>query len=204
VLPPRAPEPPPRGPSASRLAADERARAHLDSRIDHYLAQTPPAITKAKNRIEWENQFLDIKRKSQGYSATFAAFFDVLSLYLLLGVPFWAVQPVDLYYGGYIFFFGMGKGLPLVISKGPPRYLKCDVKDFTKNVDRFGIDTRNGTAGQRDFSRLNGSAVSEFDLTVRTDLSCILGETYEEDAEVSFDLDELNALLLLRLRLQSS
>ena len=152
-------------------------------------------------------RFKVFKRVTQGWAIVIGSWFDLYSDFIInnrsLG-NFGTMTNIYIYGGKG--FYGVGFGFPLLLGL-PEDKLKCGPKDFQKTLAEYKL-----TNGLNDLfaSSLPISAiksiVGEFDIWVRAKIACILDFEAEikEAAEIGFALDELNAVMNLRINIEEA
>lgn len=205
------------------LTAAER----LDSQIAHLLGELPYKLDAARGAVEEDISRAGFLSASQGWSILVASWLDILEDIVAnnrtlsnvggtaeaddttIAGSFGLVAAGDidvfLYDAGFLFFYGLGFGLPLILGL-PDDTLSCGSENYNTLVDRYGLT--NGVSGFLPAPQTSSlsSRISEFELLASSQLDCILSKEDDslEAAEAAWALEELIAALNLRLELEEA
>ncbi|TRY75001.1 hypothetical protein TCAL_04944 [Tigriopus californicus] len=182
------------------------AKERLDNQIFYLINEIPKKIASAITVVEDGRAKTRLKRITQGWSIVFASWKDIYSIYLFNNRTLSTVTTSDLYIYGFLGSYGIGFGYPLLLGL-PKANLPCDSHSFSTLLDRYGLSY--GVSAFMPYQSQSeslslSSRIAEFDLLVRTQISCILVEEgqYVEAAEVNWALEELITAMNLRLALE--
>lgn len=180
--------------------------AFIDQMISHLLSLIPLQIQEAVDQSEAEIAFLLLKRRVEGWSIIVGSWNDCIGEWLQNGRTIFNFGGVATIYNyGFLFFYGLGFGLPLLVGL-PEEKLACGVKDFRKVLQEYGMDEPDAVARLVDQfgPETARSVVSEFDTFLRLRLACVLDrfDQTEAAADVEFSLDEVSSAISLRLDLE--
>jgi len=184
--------------------AIQNPKEYLDAKIYELFSKLPTLIDTAKLEIEEKLRFTLFKKKTQGWSIVYAGTQDIWGDYV--GRDYQIEDTSQLYYYGFLFFYGLGFGLPALVGNPPLPPIDCSSTNFQEKIDKYGLSYGpNNLVSQFGVDSAR-SLINEFDSFVRLDLACILDEedNCESAAEVKCTLDNLIAAYNARLDLESN
>ena len=114
------------------------AISYLDAKINEIQESLPNIISKAKITLKEELQFNRFKKNSQGWSIVTAGIIDIYGDFLSNEQQI--NDTAQLFTYGFLFFYGLGFGLPLVLSSPPAGKFNCGVNDYYSSKERYGIN----------------------------------------------------------------
>lgn len=176
-------------------------REYLDGKIFELFTKLPELISSTKLEIEEKLRFTLFKKKTQGWSIVYAGLTDIFGDYVNNNMQIKDRQQTYLY--GFLFFYGLGFGLPALVGNPPLPPIDCSLENWQATVDRYGLSYGPVNLASQFGVKSARSLVNEFDTFVRLELACIFDEedNCESAAEVKWTLDNLIAAWHSRLDL---
>ena len=114
------------------------AISYLDAKIKEIQESLPNIISKAKITLKEDLQFNRFKKNSQGWSIVSAGIIDIYGDFLSNEQQINdTTQPLTY---GFLLFYGLGFGLPLVLSSPPAEKFSCGINDYLSLKERYGIN----------------------------------------------------------------
>jgi len=184
--------------------AIQNPKEYLDAKIFELFTKLPVLIDTAKLEVEEKLRFTLFKKKTQGWSIVYAGTQDIWGNYV--GNDYQIVDTEQLYLYGFLFFYGLGFGLPALVGNPPLPPIDCSSENFQASVEKYGLSYGPSNLVHKFGVKSARSYINEFDSFVRLDLACILDEedNCESAAEVKWTLDNLIAAYNARLDLESN
>lgn len=182
--------------------------SYMDQMIAYLISDMPPLISEAVRKSEYELAFLLLKKKSQGWSIVVGSWADVAGEWLQNRrtiADFGGIATLYIY--GFMAFYGLGFGLPLLLGLPKP-YLSCGPSDFLEVLEEYELAkpfpvealVRNyGIEAAR-------TLINEFGTFVQLRLSCVLDreDTTELAADLLWAIEELVTALNIRVDLEEN
>jgi len=189
---------------SERDHAIQDPKEYLDAKIFELFTKLPLLIDTAKLEVEEKLRFTLFKKKTQGWSIVYAGTQDIFGNYV--GNDYEIKDTSQLYLYGFLFFYGLGFGLPALVGNPPLPPIDCSSETFQTTVDKYGLSYGPTNLVSQFGVKSARSLINEFDSFVRLDLACILDEedNCETAAEVRWTLDNLIAAYNARLDLESN
>ena len=110
----------------------------MDSKIHKLQKSIPNIIVTARNSLTEELKFERLKKNSQGWSIVKAGIIDIYGDFVSNDQQI--NDTSQLYAYGYLFFYGLGFGLPLVLSSPSAGKFDCGVNDYHSSLERYKIN----------------------------------------------------------------
>ena len=114
------------------------AISYLDTKINELQESLPNIISKAKITLKEELQFNRFKKNSQGWSIVSAGIIDIYGDFVANEKQ--VNDTTQLFTYGFLFFYGLGFGLPLVLSSPPAGKFDCGVNEYYSLKEKYGIN----------------------------------------------------------------
>ena len=115
------------------------AKTFLDSKIYEHQLNLPVLISEAKKEIEEKLRFTLFKKNTQGWSIIAAGIKDIFGDYV--GNDYELNDTAQIYTYGFLFFYGLGFGLPLLVGNPDPPPIDCGVENYLDLLDRYGLSS---------------------------------------------------------------
>ena len=96
-------------------------------------------IVEAKKEIEAMLRLKLLKKKSQGSSIVYAGIKEIFGDYIRNNMEL--NNTSQIYNYGHKFFYGLGFGLPLLVSNPDPPPLDCGLGTYYVFLDRYGLSS---------------------------------------------------------------
>ena len=110
----------------------------MDSKIKELKKSIPNIITTARNSLKEKLKFTRLKTNSQGWSIVAAGIIDVYGDFVSNEQQIKDILQIYTY--GYLFFYGLGFGLPLVVSSPAPNTYNCDKNNYYVLLENYGMN----------------------------------------------------------------
>jgi len=171
-------------------------------KIDQFLSTIPVLIDAAVEKSEADLKKTIVKGQTQGWSIITGSWKEVLGLYMANNRTWEDVlndQEIWANYG-FIYSYGLGFGLPLVLST-PEGTVTCNRKDFEKLIEDFELE--NGIQPLLDRGSnlaVLKSIVDEFSIVVPTKIRCLEPEKNLESLKVHNAVNNLVAAMKGRIQ----
>lgn len=185
-----------------RVTIGDDPKEYLDAKIFELFAKLPGLISDAKLEIEDKLRFTLFKKNTQGWSIVAAGIKDIFGNYV--NNDYQITSTGQLYNYGFLFFYGLGFGLPALVGNPPLPPIDCGAENWVATVDKYGLSYGPTNLVSQFGVKSARSLINEFDTFVRLELACILEEedNCESAAEVKWTLDNLVASYFARLALE--
>lgn len=121
----------------TKTSKKENAITYLDAKIYELKEAIPNIITISLNSLKEELKFNRLKKNTQGWSIVGAGMIDIYGDFVSNEQQIKGTQ--QLYNYGYLFFYGLGFGLPLVLSSPPAGKFSCDINSYYSPLEDYGI-----------------------------------------------------------------
>ena len=82
-------------------------------------------------------RFTLFKKKTQGWSIVYAGTQDIWGNYV--GNDYQILDTEQLYLYGFLFFYGLGFGLPALVGNPPLPPIDCSSENFQASVEKYGL-----------------------------------------------------------------
>ena len=112
-------------------------REYLDAKIFELYTKLPDLISSSKLEIEEKLRFTLFKKKTQGSSIVFAGLTDIFGHYVTNDLQIKDRETTYLY--GFLFFYGLGFGLPALVGNRPLPPIDCSSENWQATVDKYGL-----------------------------------------------------------------
>ena len=109
----------------------------MDEKIRELQDTISEAISFAIHDLQDSLQFERTKKLSQGFSIVGAGIKDIFGDYV--NNNYEINDTGQLYLYGFLFFYGLGFGLPLVVSSPSPTKYDCGLSDYHEALERYGL-----------------------------------------------------------------
>jgi len=172
-------------------------------KIDQFLSSIPVLIDAAVEKSEADRKKAIVKKQTQGWSIITGSWKEVLGLYMANNRTWEDVlndQEIWANYG-FIYSYGLGFGLPLVLGEPRRSTLTCNRKDFEKLLEDFELENGIQSLLDRGSSpAVLKSIVEEFSIVVQTKIHCLKPEENLESLKVHNAVKNLVAAMRGRIQ----
>ena len=115
------------------------AKTILDSKIYEHQSNLVILISEAKLDIEAKLRFKLFKKNTQGWSIVAAGIKDIFGDYV--GNDYEINDLTQIYTYGFLFFYGLGFGLPSLVGNPDPPPINCGVRNYHNMLDKYGLSS---------------------------------------------------------------
>ena len=123
------------------------ARSILDSKIYELQSKIPFLISEAKTDIEEKLRFTLLKKNTQGWSIVAAGIKDIFGDFV--NNDYEIKNTGQMYTYGFLFFYGLGFGFPLLVDNPDPPPIGCGEENYYRLMDRYGLSSVNFDLGYK-------------------------------------------------------
>ena len=109
----------------------------MDAKIYDLFAKLPGLISSAKLEIEDKLRFTLFKKNTQGWAIVAAGVNDIFGDWI--GNDREITTMHQLYNYGFLFFYGLGFGLPALVGNPSLPPIDCNVENYQNTVERYGL-----------------------------------------------------------------
>ena len=109
----------------------------MDAKIFELQGKLPELIPSAKAEIEDKLRFTLFKKMTQGWSIVAAGVKDIWGDYVNNNYQLQNQQ--QLYNYGFLFFYGLGFGLPALVGNPPLPPIDCGLENYYATVEKYGL-----------------------------------------------------------------
>ena len=115
----------------------KHAISYLDAKIYKLKESIPNIINIALYSLKEELDFNRLKKNTQGWSIVGAGLIDIYGDFVTNEQQ---INDTNQFYNyGYLFFYGLGFGLPLVLSSPSAGKFDCDINNYYSTLENYGV-----------------------------------------------------------------
>ena len=112
-------------------------KEYLDAKVLESMGKLPGPIAAAKQEIEDKLRFTLFKKNTQGWSIVAAGVKDIFGDWV--GNDYKLQTQSQLYTYGFLFFYGLGFGLPALVGNPSLPPIDCGLENYQTTLDRYGL-----------------------------------------------------------------